>query len=81
VTARPGYTVGLPAPEELGLEMPILVVTGENDEQIHPDDQREWAEAAGARAVLIKGANHFFWARYEALAKAVGDFLAEVVSG
>ena len=81
VTARPGYTVGLPAPGELGLEMPILVVTGANDEQIHPDDQRAWAEAAGARSVLVKGANHFFWARYEALAKAVGDFLAEVVSG
>ncbi|MGH2757467.1 MAG: alpha/beta hydrolase [Actinomycetota bacterium] len=77
VTTRTGYTAGVPAPEDMSLEVPLLVITGANDDQVDPGEQRKWAEAAGARFVEVKGANHFFWARYETLSEAAGGFLEE----
>lgn len=78
IDARPGYTSGVPAPEEMSsVDVPLVVITGANDDQVDPGAQRAWAEAAGARFVEIKGANHFFWARYEALSKAVLSFFEE----
>jgi hypothetical protein len=75
VTARAGYTAGVPAAEDMSLDVPLLMVTGANDDQVDPGEQRRWAEAAGATFVEIKGANHFFWARYEVLCEVVGPFL------
>lgn len=49
---------------------------GANDRVVEPADCRSWAGAVeGASYVEISGANHFFWARYPNLCRAVGDFL------
>ena len=79
VTAKPGITAGLPDPDGLSLSAPLLVVCGANDELVDPRDAEEWTRAAGGRFVEMKGANHFFWAKYETLAELVADFLDEVV--
>lgn len=75
VRDRPGLTAGLPPPDRLGLQMPVLVVCGTNDDQTPPADARSWAEEAGAEFIEVPGANHFFWAKYEQLATLVGDWL------
>ena len=77
VTAKEGITSGAPPPDGLRDGPPILVVCGANDEQVAPEDCRRWAEAAGATYVEVKGANHFFWARYETLTKIVIEFLED----
>jgi uncharacterized protein len=76
VKERPGITVGLPAPGQLDLAMPLTVVCGANDDLIALDDCKAWSEeASGASCVEVPGANHFFWAKYEDLAGIVGDAL------
>lgn len=75
VKEKPGITAGLPAPEELDLGFPLLIVCGANDDLVEPADCADWAARAGATYSEVSGANHFFWARYDALATAVGDFL------
>jgi len=76
VRAKPGITDGLPAPESVGAGRPLLVVCGANDRVVEPAECRSWAGAVEtASYVEISGANHFFWARYPALCRAVGDFL------
>lgn len=77
VASKPGITAGLPSPQEIGA--PLLVVVGANDDLVDPDAAEAWAVAAGGRAVVVAGANHFFWAKYEALAEVTGDFLDSVV--
>ena len=79
VKEKPGVTAGLPSPEEVQFAMPSLVVVGVNDELVAPADARTWAEATGARFVEMKGCNHFFWAKYDALSAVVGDFLDEIL--
>lgn len=75
VKEKPGITAGLPDPREVSLSVPLLVVVGANDELVEPHDAEAWARSAGGRSVVLKGANHFFWAKYEALAEVVSDFL------
>ncbi|MEA2485669.1 MAG: uncharacterized protein QOD46_780 [Actinomycetota bacterium] len=76
VTAKPGVTVGLPPPDECNMSCPLLVVVGANDDQISPAECRAWTEqVATARYVEMGGANHFFWAKYDALVSAVTGFL------
>ena len=77
VEEKPGITAGLPAPSELDLRVPLLVVYGANDKQVSPDACAAWGTAAGADVVRVPGANHFFWAKYEELAGIVGDWLDE----
>ena len=79
VKEKPGITAGLPDPAGISLAVPLLVVVGANDELVAPNDAEAWAQAAGGRGVVLKGANHFFWAKYEALAGIVGDFLDDAV--
>ena len=79
VKEKPGVTAGLPSPEGVNLAMPSLVVVGVNDELVAPTDARAWAETAGATFVEMKGCNHFFWAKYEALSTVVGDFLDQIL--
>lgn len=75
---RPGTTAGLAPARQLELKAPVLVVCGSNDEVVRPDDCRAWAEdAPGVLYREIKAANHFFWAKYEALTEAVGRFLKD----
>jgi alpha/beta superfamily hydrolase len=79
VTAHEGITAGLPPPNELRLQVPLLIVVGANDQNVSPDACRVWAEGAGARFEIMPGANHFFWAKYEDLAKTVTDWLRDVL--
>jgi alpha/beta superfamily hydrolase len=80
VDEKPGITAGLPPPDELPIDAPLLIVCGKNDDQVAPDAVRAWATGAGARYVEMPGANHFFWAKYDDLAETVSDFLAEATS-
>ena len=80
VTEKPGVSAGLPAPGELELRCPVLIVCGANDDQVSPEDVRSWADGAGANYVEMPGANHFFWAKYDDLARTVSDFLAEAIA-
>ena len=75
VKEKPGITAGLPAPDEVSLAMPALFIVGVNDDLTLPGDCSEWAEASGATFVEMKGANHFFWAKYPALADEITRFL------
>lgn len=77
VKEKLGITAGLPAADDIDLPGPLLVVCGANDELVDPGEAAEWTHAAGGRFVEMKGANHFFWGKYEALAQTVGDFLDE----
>lgn len=79
VKEKVGVTAGLPDPTGISLPGPMLIVVGANDELVAPKDAEAWADAVGARFVEMKGANHFFWAKYEALAEVVGDFLDDSV--
>jgi alpha/beta superfamily hydrolase len=80
VSEKEGVTSGLPPPEELEIDCPLLVVCGANDDQVSPDAVRAWAEGADARYVELPGTNHFFWAKYDDLAETVAGFLAETTS-
>ena len=75
VSGRAGYSVGLPDSYDAGV--PVLVVAGVNDTTTDPEKQRAWAAANGARFVALKGANHFFWGKYDDLATVVTEFLEE----
>jgi len=79
VKAKPEITDGLPSAGGLDLRVPTLVLCAVNDELVDVDDCREWAEVAQTEFYAMPGANHFFWAKYDKLAKAIIDFLdAEV---
>ena len=79
VVPKPGTSRGLPAPDELQLEAPLLIVCGANDDVTPPDDARRWAAEAGALYEEISAANHFFWAKYEPLIATVTRFLDQAV--
>ena len=75
VKGKPGITAGLPEPDEIDLAVPTLFIVGVNDDLVEPSDCHVWAETAGATSSEMKGANHFFWGKYENLATEVSDFL------
>jgi uncharacterized protein len=80
IVERPGITAGLAPALELGLNGPVLVVCGSNDKVVLPADCRSWAEdAPGVRYHEINAANHFFWAKYDALTELVGSFLQDTM--
>ena len=79
VVPKPDITAGAPPPEEFTYQGPVLLVVGANDDQVAPAACRSWAEQTGAVYEEMKGTNHFFWAKYEPLAKRVADFLDEAL--
>ncbi|MDQ3876786.1 MAG: alpha/beta hydrolase, partial [Actinomycetota bacterium] len=80
VRARPGVTDGLPDPNDVNIDAPLLVICGANDELVEPADCRGWAEiVSSASFIEMRGANHFFWGKYDELAATVSDFLDDVV--
>jgi hypothetical protein len=79
VVPKPGASRGLPPPDELKLEAPLLIVCGANDDVTPPNDARRWAAEAGALYEEISAANHFFWAKYDPLISTVTGFLDEAV--
>ena len=80
VAEKPGITAGLPPADEVSLEMPTLFVVGANDDLTPPSLCSTWASAVGAEYVEMKGANHFFWAKYPALADVVEVFLEKALT-
>lgn len=80
IRPKPEITAGAPAPGDFSYEGPTLLVCGVNDELVGPDDCRAWAEAAGGVFHEMKGANHFFWAKYDQLAEVVVSFLDDARS-
>ncbi|MCA1709319.1 MAG: alpha/beta fold hydrolase [Actinobacteria bacterium] len=79
IKGKAGITAGLPNPGELSLDLPVMIVVGSNDDLVDPRDARDWADAIGGRFLLMKGANHFFWGKYEALDQAIGGFFDSVL--
>ena len=79
VQPKPDVTVGAPPAKEFSFQGPVLLLSGANDDQVAPADVRLWAAETGSTFVEMRGANHFFWAKYEALASVVGDFLDEAL--
>ena len=80
VVPREGISAGLPDPSGLRLDVPVLLVCGANDHLVDPSDCEAWASrVARAEVVVVAGANHFFWGKYDDLAKRVGGFLARAV--
>jgi alpha/beta superfamily hydrolase len=76
VEARPDVTAGLPPADELDLGVPLLFVCGSNDDVVSPEACRRWiAPIDHAELVSIRGANHFFWGRYDRLVGTVADWL------
>lgn len=80
VKPREGITAGLPPPDDLDIDRPLLFVCAANDDLISIEDCRAWAEGVqAAKLVELPGANHFFWGKYEDLADAVIGWLDETV--
>ena len=80
VTAKPEVTAGIPAPAACQASCPILVIVGANDDQVSAGACRGWAGTIPTtRYVEVPGANHFFWAKYEALAAYIASFLDEIL--
>ena len=80
IKPKPGITAGAPDPATFEPEGDVLLLCAANDDLVSPADAKTWASATGARFELMKGANHFFWAKYETLTKIVGDFLEGLVA-
>lgn len=79
VKEKPGITAGLPPAGEVTLSLPTHFIVGVNDDLVDPDDCEEWAHAAGATCEVMRGANHFFWAKYDQLSAEVLRFLDDAV--
>lgn len=79
VKEKPGITAGLPPAEDVQLDLPTLFLVGANDDLTLPGDARAWSEAASVTYSEMKGANHFFWAKYDKLAAEVVQFLEDTV--
>ncbi len=75
IDPKPDITEGVPA--AVRPRCPVLVVIGANDEQVSPPRAKRWADEHAATFAAIPAANHFFWARYEAVTSLVGEWLNE----
>ena len=75
VKPRPGITAGLPHPGEVELDTPVLLICAVNDDLVAVDDCRAWAKATGVELEEMRGANHFFWGKYDDLAETVALWL------
>jgi uncharacterized protein len=75
IVPRPGITAGAPPATGYTFAGRTLVICGANDDQVAPAECRAWAAEAGAIYEEVRGANHFFWGKYEQLATKVADFL------
>jgi uncharacterized protein len=79
VKPKPEISAGLPPAREVEVDVPLLLVCAAHDELVARDDCTGWAEAARAEVVVARGANHFFWGKYETLGATVGNWLDGVV--
>ena len=74
IDPKPGITEGV---SDAVPKCPALVIVGSNDDLVSPSRARTWADDVGADAVIMEGANHFFWGKYEGLSQAVSSWLAD----
>ena len=80
VAEKKGITAGLPDPSDLDLKAKLLFICGANDEQVSPDACRAWIEQVPrAQYIEVRGANHFFWGKYDDLAELVSRWLEDNV--
>jgi uncharacterized protein len=78
VTPTPDVTAGLPPATDLDLGVPLLFVCAERDRVVDPGACRRWIEPVQAADVVeLRGANHFFWGRYDDLCDVVAQWLGE----
>ncbi len=75
IEPKPGVSEGVPA--GISPRCPVLTVIGTNDRQTSPAAAREWAATHGADVTEMKGANHFFWGKYDDLAGTVAAWLEQ----
>ena len=75
VRPREGISAGLPPPEDVDVDLPVLVVCACNDDLVAVDDCRKWARSARVDLEEMRGANHFFWGKYDDLAQVVAGWL------
>jgi alpha/beta superfamily hydrolase len=75
IDEKPGITEGVPADVEP--RCPVLLVIGVNDDLVDPSRAREWAAEHSAEFHEMKGANHFFWAKYDGLTSLVSSWLVK----
>lgn len=76
VKEKPEVTAGLPPPDEMDLGVPLLIVAAANDELVETEDCKAWvAGIPHAKVVVIPGANHFFWGKYDSLGDEVAGWL------
>ena len=80
IVEKPDITAGAPSPDDYAFRGPTLVIWGVNDDQVSPADCRRWSEQTGAESEEMKGANHFFWAKYDQLAARIRSFLEGALS-
>ena len=78
IDPKPDITEGVP--DDVVPRCPVFVVIGHNDEQVSVARARGWSERHGATFEEVKGANHFFWAKYEPLAELVCNWLDERIT-
>ncbi len=81
IKEKPGVTAGLPPPEEVDLKAPTHFIVGINDDLVDPDACQAWAAEAGATCLVMKGANHFFWGKYDDLSEEVARRLSSAATG
>jgi uncharacterized protein len=75
IKPKPGITAGVPPAADIDLRVPTHLIVGINDDLVDPDDCEQWALEAGASCEVMKGANHFFWAKYDKLVSYVATLL------
>lgn len=75
IDEKPGVTEGVPSDVEP--RCPALLVVGVNDELVEPSRVQEWAIEHGAEFHEMKGANHFFWAKYDDLTSLIASWLED----
>ena len=75
IDPKPDITEGVPS--DVRPRCPVLVVIGANDTHTSLSRAREWAADNDASFEEMKGANHFFWGKYDDLTAVVGEWLEE----
>ncbi len=75
IKPKPGITAGVPPASDISLKIPTYLIVGANDDLVDPDDCERWAMETGATCEVMKGANHFFWAKYDKLVSHVEALL------
>ena len=75
IDEKPDITEGVPP--DVTPRCPVLVIVGTNDTHTPLKRASEWAVARHATFEEMKGANHFFWGKYEDLTAIVGEWLEE----